>query len=301
FGLGDAYPNKPQSTCPPPPASTGTGVFCGGTLSADFGAIFFTATAAYEVLPNLWLGVSPIGAFTRFKLQGAEFFSAASSDPSNVSNNGWDTAWGQGLQLGIHYDPGPFAVGASWQSVIDMDSFGDYAGIIADRGNLDLPAVWRLGLAVPVTERLDVAIDVEHVQYSKVEGLSNEFVNPLVPGNTLLGEPGATGFGWNDNTTLQVGAQYDVTGALTLRAGYAISNEIVPEDQLLFSVVAPGSMRQHYAAGFGVKFSDSLMLDFGASWSPAEEVEGPNNLSPDQQLLIALDSLELALGLSWRY
>ena len=56
-------------------------------------------------------------------------------------------------------------------------------------------------------------------------------------------------FGWKDVTVVKIGASYDVSKDLTLRAGYSHSEQPIPNSQTLFNILAPGTVQHHLSLG----------------------------------------------------
>ena len=301
FGLGASFPNIPRTNCPLAPTSTNSGPLCGGATDVEFNAAFISATYAHKIKGNISVGISPIVAYSRIKLNGLGFFAIGSTDPAAVSNNGWDDAFGFGGQVGIHYDGDRVSAGASYQSKIEMSAFDDYAGVFADNGKVDLPAIARFGVAADVSKNTTLALDVEHVFYSGVPAFANEFVFPAAPGNPLLGEPDGAGFGYDNQTIIQFGVQHRINQKITIRGGGAYSTAVIQDDQLLFNVIAPGNMQYHVAGGFAYQASKRIVMDVGISYTPTVDTVGPNELSQDQNISLAMRNIEVGFGISYRY
>ena len=58
-----------------------------------------------------------------------------------------------------------------------MNEFDDYAGLLAEQGDFDIPANWVAGIAIRPTEKVDFTIDVQQVLYSN--GFSRLISNTL--------------------------------------------------------------------------------------------------------------------------
>jgi long-chain fatty acid transport protein len=76
----------------------GQNLLCGaGSLGVDLMQLIVAPTAAYKVNANHSIGISPLLGYQRFKSEGLQAFQAISSDPTNVTNNGYDDAFGYGV------------------------------------------------------------------------------------------------------------------------------------------------------------------------------------------------------------
>jgi long-chain fatty acid transport protein len=90
--------------------------------------LFFAPTLAYKVAPRHSIGISPLIAFHRFKMDGLQAFDnpAFSNAPGFVTNRGHDSAWGYGVRLGYYGRlSDTVAVGAAYSSKVRMGEFDD--------------------------------------------------------------------------------------------------------------------------------------------------------------------------------
>ncbi|MCP4707867.1 MAG: transporter, partial [Planctomycetes bacterium] len=85
------------------------------------------------------IGVTPTVAFQYFSAYGLEPFQGISSDPSNITNRGYDYSAGYGLRLGYQGNIGDdLTLGAAYQSRMYMQKFDKYKGLFADGGSFDI-------------------------------------------------------------------------------------------------------------------------------------------------------------------
>ena len=66
-----------------------------------------------------------------------------------------------------------------------------------------------------------------------VKGLGNYTRYRLAPG-----DPQGAGFSWRNITVYKLGLLYDYSQSLTLRIGYDHSDQPIPQDQTLLSILA---------------------------------------------------------------
>jgi long-chain fatty acid transport protein len=195
-------------------------------------------------------------------------FQAFSNDPSKVTNNGNDDAWGLGARVGYQGTFGMFSIGASATSKIYMEEFDKYKGLFAEQGDFDIPATFGGGIALHLTPKLTIAADVTRIMYSDVKALNNDgptadqffdafgnaLLNPAAtPGAFLpngLGKNDGFGFGWDDATIYKIGVNYAITSNWEVRGGYNYAEVPYDNDQALFNVLAPAVVEKHVTAGF---------------------------------------------------
>ena len=80
---------------------------------------------------------------------------------------------------------------------------------------------------------------------------------------------------WDDQTVYQVGGAYQLTTALTLRAGYNYGENPVPDRFL--NALFPAIVEQHVTAGFGYRFNDAQSLDFSVVKGLENSATNPGN------------------------
>lgn len=302
------YANGGMNTDYPGSASGGAGTFFGGAFGGaagtgvDLAQLFVSVTYARQITPQTSWGVSPILAYQRFKTTGLAAFGqfGFSSDPDNLTDRGYDNAFGYGARLGIASELQPgLTVGASYQTKIRMDEFDKYRGLFADQGGFDIPATAVIGLAWDTGPRSTLLVDVQHTQYSDIGSVGN----PLQPGlfNAQLGDGNGAGFGWRDMTTVKLGYQWLSGEDWTWRVGYSRGKQPIPSSEVLFNILAPGVMEQHVTAGFTRRLGDNSEWSFAAMYAPEKEISGPNPLDPAQTITLRMDQWELGASYAWKF
>ncbi|MCK5768974.1 hypothetical protein [Algiphilus sp.] len=247
------------------------------------------------------LGISPVLAVQRFEAKGLSAFAAFSNAPGQVSDRDMEYSFGGGVRVGVFGLPVDWlALGASFQSRIDMQPFDAYAGLFPEQGAFDIPSTWNVGFALLLPGRQRLALDFQRIGYRDVpifrNGVEPEaFVNGCLlprllaaqtggllgdggPSRSCLGGDGGPGFGWRNVGVLKVGYQV-VLGSFVLRAGYSRSDTPIVPEHVLFNIVAPGVPDEHFTAGFSFRMSSALSVDVAAMYAPANPVRGPNPLS----------------------
>ncbi|MCF4167303.1 outer membrane protein transport protein [Zavarzinia compransoris] len=298
FGLGVAFPGHPRSNCP---FGMPSGPLCGGESTLDTSALFVTPTIAYRLSPALSVGVSPALVYSRFKAKGFTALAPASVDPANIGDNGIDEAFGYAAKIGIHYEGEDVAIGLTYQTEANMERYERYGGLLPEGGNFDLPAILALGIAYDPVADVTLAADVQGVFYADVPVLGNRFVNPLVPGNPMLGSDGGAGFGWKDQWILHLGAEHRVSESLALRAGYAYATKLYGGRDALLNAMAPAIMRHNVAAGFSQALFDDVTLDVGITYALPLSQDGFNPLSPDQRISSTHGIVEGAVAINYAW
>jgi long-chain fatty acid transport protein len=221
------------------------------------------------------VSIMPVVAIQAFEAKGLEPFKSVSVYPDRVTNNGQEWSWGGGVRLGWLWQPtDELNIGASYQTRLWMTDFDDYKGLFADDGNFDIPPVLDLGFAYDVTPAWTFTFNYQYIWYEDIDALSNPHDLVLIPGS--LGGDDGLGFGWTNQNVYKFGLRWKFSPDLTLRAGYSHADQVVPDAQALFNVLAPAVVQDHFTFGFSKTLSSNNEFHFAVMYAPEEEVSGTN-------------------------
>lgn len=219
-----------------------------GSAGVDLSQLFITPSIAYKLNDQHAIGAALNFAYQQFSAKGLQAFAPYSSDAGHLTNQGHNSSTGVGLHLGWTGQLTPdLTLGLTWSSKIKTSKFDQYKGLFAEGGGFDIPENYGIGIAYKATPALTLAADVQEIKYGGVTSIANPLAN-LLAGN-LLGTQNGGGFGWKDVTVVKIGASYDVSQGLTLRAGYSHSEQPIPNSQTLFNILAPGTVQHHLSLG----------------------------------------------------
>ncbi len=227
-----------------------------GRLGVDLMQLIIAPTAAYKIAPNHSIGISPLLGYQRFKAEGLQAFSLTpgmSSDPANVTNRGYDDAFGYGVRVGYLGKITPtVTIGAAYASRMNFEEFDKYRGLFAEQGDFDIPENYSLGVAWQATPGFRLALDYQRINFGDVKSVGNPSSNTLL-GVAPLGADNGSGFGWDNVDVWKLGAEYQYSKQLTLRAGYSHSdNPISGADmgEAMFNILAPAVIKNTVTLGF---------------------------------------------------
>ena len=279
----------------------GIPLFGSSRAGVDLIQLFIAPTATWKINASNTVGVSVNLAYQRFEAKGLQNFanSTYSSSPNNVTDKGHDDSYGAGLKFGwIGQINDQVSVGATYQTKTYMSKFDKYQGLFAESGSFDVPANYGIGLAVKATPALTLAADLERIEYSDVRAINN----PLLPnfGVAQLGTNGGAGFGWRDVTVTKLGASYQYSDSLTLRAGYNHSTQPIPKSETFFNILAPGVVQDHLTLGATWTLSDKSELSMAYMHALENSVKGANSIpgfgGGEANLKMYEDSIGVAYG-----
>jgi long-chain fatty acid transport protein len=272
-----------------------------GTLGVDLQQGILAPTLAMKVREKHSIGVSLLIGVQRFSARGLGNFQcftqtgqsaagaatcqatggAVTSTPSNgLTNNGSDWSYGAGARVGWMGEVHPrLTLGASYSSKIYMSEFDEYDELFANDGDFDIPANFTLGATFKATQKLKVSFDFQQIQYEGVNSISNAGPVPtplgpgLPPGGGLLGTNNGLGFGWEDINIYRLAAEYAYDSQWIFRAGYSWNDQPIPDDQLLFNILAPATIQQHMTLGFSYVPDKQNEFNFAYMHAFEEEVK----------------------------
>jgi len=275
---------------------------CGTEVGIDLIQLYIAPTVSYKVNERFSVGASLNLIAQSFEAKGLYAFLPFSSDPTAFTNNNHDNSYGASLRLGLMYEINDrVTLGATYQTKGWMTEFDDYAGLFADGGDFDIPQNYGIGIAIKATDKLDIAADIMRIDYGSVNAIGNS-PNIQLP----FGADDGPGFGWEDQTIFKIGAAYQYSNELTLRAGYNYGENPVQTEGLGFALntLAPGVSEHHLTLGFTYDLDADSSITGSYLHAFNSEVDG-DFIVPDGQGGIAnlgsgnLEMSQNAFGISY--
>lgn len=283
--------------------SSSANTFGAGAAGVDLAQILLTPTFAYRFDNDAAIGISAVLAYQSFEAKGLANFGGLSNSATNLTDNGHDSSFGAGINLGFILPAGErLSLGGSYHSRVYMSEFDDYKGLFSEKGDFDIPANATLGLAWKTTEKLTLLLDVNKIWYSQIDSVGNTMMPAM--GHCMMGNAGSClggnngiGFGWDDMTTVKFGVQYTAQNDWTWRAGYSHGDQPIPDSEVFFNILAPGVMEEHFTIGFTKKIAGGKQeINFAAMYAPEHSVKG--TISPTQTVELEMKQYQLELGWS---
>lgn len=305
----------------PAPAMEFPGVYGGGTTGVNLNQAFLEVSYSFMATDNIAIGISPIFAYQLFSAEGLGSFapytrtfaaSGGTAFPQNLTNKGADDSFGYGLKAGITWRPvDKVSLFAAYQTKMDMGEFSEYSDLFAEQGGFDIPANGRLGVSFLATDRLKLHFDVEFIDYSGVASVGNSLTN--VGGCPSAGLGGADiesclggdrgfGFGWDDVTIYQFGAEWVPEGmdGITLRAGYNYGEQPIADQDAAINILAPATVEEHFTFGICKERDNGDHMSLAFMYAPSKEVTGPNLFDPTQTVTFGMDQFEIEFAYSFK-
>jgi long-chain fatty acid transport protein len=288
------------------PAGAPYNLLCGsGRLNMDLMQLIVAPTAAYKISPNHSLGISPLFAYQRFKVDGLQGFVGYTSTGTinSLTNQGYDSSTGWGLRVGwMGKISDRVTLGAAYSTKMKMGKFDKYKELFADQGLFDIPENYNLGVAFKATPKMTVAVDYQRINYSGVSSVANPSTNFGATIGSTLGVAGGRGFGWGDVNVFKVGFEYEYSQNLTLRGGLNHGDNPIQARDVTFNIIAPGVVQDHLTLGLTHKTQSGGELTFAYMHAFEKSVTGSslfNTWVPgtgNETIKMHQDSLGIAYG-----
>lgn len=305
------------------------------TLGADMMQLAIPVSVAYKVDEDHAFGASLVLAATRFRIYGLQAFQkfdepladggfgfTITSDPNNLTNQGFDYSFGAGMRFGWQGEflDDRLTLGLVYTSRSYMTKFDKYRGLFAEQGDLDIPENYGFGIAFKPVKNLVIAADVMRINYSDVAAMGNRGPGSSGPGayagaggttnqvngipsvsdsTKELGNDNGMGFGWEDQVVYKLGVQYGVNKKLQLRAGYNYGKSPIPNDQLTFNTLFPAVTEKHYSLGFTYRHSDELEITGAYVYAASNSQCSPNRQNVIGSACVNMHQNIFGLSLGW--
>ncbi|MBK8119582.1 MAG: outer membrane protein transport protein [Sulfuritalea sp.] len=282
-----------------------------GKLGVDLMQLIVAPTFAYKINANHSVGISPLFAYQRFKVDGLQAFDELgfTGSPGNTTNRGYDNSTGWGVRIGwLGKLSETVSLGAAYSTKMRMSSFDMYKGLFAEGGDFDIPENYSIGISVKATPQLMIAADLLQINYGGVRSVANGVTPSLInPVANPLGSATGSGFKWRDQTVFKLGAEYEYSKSLMLRGGYNYGKSPIRNDSIddvTFNIIAPGVVEQHLTLGatWALSNKDEVTLSYVHAFSRSET--GPSatvllGIGGTETLKMHQDAIGIAYGLKF--
>lgn len=199
-------------------------------------------TIAYKPHNSVSLGVSAVGVLNRF--------AADIRNASYVENNGKDNgdhAWGIGFNVGAIYDVNDaLSLGCAFKSMRWNQKFEEYTDTVQ---KINLPPEYIIGAAYKPTPAWLIESNVKFIHWRWVDRIRKA--------------PDQGGYGWENQWVFSVGAQYELTERLSMRAGYNYGASPIKSDVVYANALSPLISEHHIGIGAGYKINEHWRIDGG--------------------------------------
>lgn len=285
------------------------------------------ASVAYKIDKQHTVGASFVMAVQYFEAWGLNAFGTDglnfAATTGTTSSNGTDSSMGAGFRLGYQgkFLNDDLLVGANYSSRVWMTEFEAYSSLFAEHGDFDIPENMAVGLAYKGVPDYDIKFDIHRINFSEVASVGNpgpyaynstEF-NPLCPGLDpaicKLGGDLGMGFGWTNQTVYKIGVERKIDDQISVRAGYNYGKITIPADQVLFNMLAPGTIEKHLTLGATYVWDKDIELSVSYVHAFENTLRGPTLFQPlgsnpdvtSNNAAISMKQRSLGMGLAIKW
>jgi long-chain fatty acid transport protein len=287
--------------------SAGIGAFgtagMGVTYDPDlFGSPLETSYMQLRVAPALAWKTAQFSVGLAVNLAWAQMSYDAASAMGMLPH---DTAgsFGYGATIGVKFAPTKtVALGLSYETKTTFQDFSfDLGAAGTDELKFDQPGVLAGGVAWQASPALALAFDVEWIQWSATSGENQ----PEYTSGPSAGSPMSFNMDWSDQVVFKVGAEFAVTPAWKLRAGYNYGQQPLNADRLFENVAFPAIAEHHVSLGLGWNATETLAVNLAGTYSPESTVSGSAMLAappaPMATYTTSMSQYAIDLGVGWKF
>jgi long-chain fatty acid transport protein len=240
FSIGGFGVNLPGSSAQSPENPILSPAFGGGPVYSKLAVLQLAPTASLKLTDRLSIGLAPTVAIADAALDPNAF--APPDQAGYPEGTHTRSIWGLGFQAGIYYETeNSWHLGASykspqWFEEANFNTLSAAGEPRTDGLSMDYPAIISLGAAYYGLPRTIWAVDLRYVDYANTQLFGHD------AGYNLDGS--WTGLGWRSVFSVATGVQYQLTDALSLRAGYVYNENPIADEDAFFNVASP-AIYQH--------------------------------------------------------
>ncbi len=222
---------------------------------------------AYRFNGKLSLGFAPVFVYQAMGLEynfnmGDKGIYRASLDTANAYGAGFDIGaiykLNDMVQFGLTYKSKRYMQDLEWNTTPD----GMMMQANKVKMKMDMPRQIALGVNIRPIKPLRIEADVRWINYHDVmNDVSVSGMGNMYPDGTW-GPIKNWPFHWDDQWVFSIGAEYDLSKAFTLRAGFNYGKNPIDNKDLLSNIVSPAIVEKHLTLGASYKFSKNLEMSF---------------------------------------
>jgi long-chain fatty acid transport protein len=253
-----------------------------GEMMSSYSNARVAPAVAYKLNDQVALGLALNLMYAQMK------FAAGGAAPDAAGS------FGYGATIGVTYKASEaVTVGAAFETQSYFQDFSfDMGGGQNIKIKLDQPMVATIGVGVRPAEGLLLALDGAWINWSAVLGKDKPEVTPA----------GGLAFNmnWSDQFVAKLGAQYQATKELALRAGFNYGKAPVNSESGFEALLFPAIAEMHVMLGAGYDFG-KWGVNASFMYSPEASVSG--NMPPSfggAPYTTKMSQMEIGLGVAYR-
>lgn len=260
-------------------------------------SIYIQPSYSYQVTDKIGIGLGLIYALGEVELQRA--IPLNSDSYANLSGK----TTGFGFNAGVYFKASEkWSFAATYKSKIQMDITDGDAVFVVPSGvesnfpngkftsSLPLPAVSTVGASFKPNEKLTFATDINYIEWKAYDSLIFDYET-----NTTSLVDTRSAREYKNTFAFRMGAQYQLTEKLKVRAGVVYGLTPVPDGRL--TPETPDNNRVNFSTGFSYSLSEKFKIDASVLYTTFKRED--TNL--ETQLSGTFKTIAIAPGLSITY
>lgn len=263
-GFGLNYPGSAVPTGNPIlfPQPLGT-----GPIYSQYSVMQIAPAVVFDVTDELSVSFSPLLDIGSAQIDPALFATPTPLYPTGTHSS---QTWGAGFSLGAYYETDVWGWGASYKSQqwFQPYHFNTLTGALLPQVvdlNLDLPAIVSVGTSYRGIDGVLLAADLRYLDYNSTAGF----------GDSGFTAGALNGVGLQSIFAASLGAQLQVTDAMTVRMGYSWSENPVTSAQVTANVASPLVIQNMLSAGATYEVTKDFSLSLAYTHAFENSVSGP--------------------------
>lgn len=267
-----------------------------GPVFSNIQILQMNPTASYQVNDRLVLGAGPTVDITSASFDEA-FFGPINRVPGAPNNFSSATNsrpyWGGGGRVGLVYsmtdafDAGFGYTTKQWLETWKFNARDNLGNAQTLSLKASLPAIYSLGFAYRGIERLTLALDLRYFDYKNTE---------------LFGVSTADGgLGWDSAFATAIGANYQLTDRLAVRAGYQHNTNPLENTSTLFNIQAPAIIQDTFTLGATMALTESVSFSLGYAYGFQNSITGTARQFPNANISFDASSHSLLFNMQVKF
>ena len=266
FGVNYSASNTNVILTPQPPNGVGL-----GAVYSQFQILQLAPSASYQVNQHLSVGFSPTIDMAILSVEPDVFAPPNPNGAYSAATHGVVT-WGLGCQAGVYYTTdAAWSFGAAvkspqWLEPFRYNSTDAFGRPRTLKIHLDYPLMASLGASYTGFDRWLLAADLRYVDYRNTAGFQQ----------TGFDKQGALrGLGWQSIFALALGAQYQWTDTIALRAGYSFNMNPEGNAVATYNLASPTIIQNTISLGASYDVTRALQLSVAYVHFFQNTIHGP--------------------------
>jgi long-chain fatty acid transport protein len=267
-----------------------------GPIYSDLSILGINPMASLQLTDSLAVGGGPIITAGVPSFNPA-FFAPGPKDASGLPTFPGATNarpyWGAGFQIGIFYKLSDnWNLGFSYKSPIWQEKWNFNAAtpnLVGRRIGVQatLPEIFSWGVAYKGLPNTLIDVDLRYIDYKNTDLFGTLPING--------------GLGWQSVFAVALGASYQASERLTLRAGYLYNTNPISATKTLFNVQAPGIIQNTLSIGASYLLTENVTASLAWMHGFRNAIEGPILQIPGSTARLDAQSDVIWLGLNVRF